>query len=147
MKTLSRPTLNDALLSKIVSALLSVDPEIVAVVLFGSAVYAPDLARDIDLLVISKEPKERERYEDAVLEVSQGWDVDLVVHKVGEKVGRLSGAIRAFGRILFGDGNWLWEVTSGVPVPSFRDAWRALRRAERLCQAALQETDLDETGR
>jgi len=144
MKTLSKPMINDALLSKIVSALLSVDPNIVAIVLFGSAVYAPDLARDIDLLVISKEPKERERYEDAVLEASQGWDVDLVVHKVGETFGRLSGAIRAFGRILFGDEKWVWGVTSRMPIPSFRDAWRALRRAERLCQAALQETDLDE---
>ncbi|MFA0740536.1 MAG: hypothetical protein DFNUSKGM_000643 [Candidatus Fervidibacter sacchari] len=144
MKTLSKPMINDALLSKIVSALLSVDPNIVAIVLFGSAVYAPDLARDIDLLVISKEPKERERYEDAVLEASQGWDVDLVVRKVGETFGRLSGAIRAFGRILFGDEKWVWGVTSEMPVPSFRDAWRALRRAERLCQAALQETDLDE---
>ena len=144
MKTLSKPMINDALLSKIVSALLSVDPNIVAIVLFGSAVYAPDLARDIDLLVISKEPKEREKYEDAVLEVAQGWDVDLVVRKVGETFGRLSGAIRAFGRILFGEEKWVWEVTSRMPIPSFRDAWRALRRAERLCQAALQETDLDE---
>ena len=141
---LSKPMINDALLSKIVSALLSVDPNIVAIVLFGSAVYAPDLARDIDLLVISKEPKEREKYEDAVLEVAQGWDVDLVVRKVGETFGRLSGAIRAFGRILFGEEKWVWEVTSRMPIPSFRDAWRALRRAERLCQAALQETDLDE---
>ena len=144
MKMLSKPMINDALLSKIVSALLSVDPNIVAIVLFGSAVYAPDLARDIDLLVISKEPKEREKYEDAVLEVAQGWDVDLVVRKVGETFGRLSGAIRAFGRILFGEEKWVWEVTSRMPIPSFRDAWRALRRAERLCQAALQETDLDE---
>jgi len=85
MKTLRKPPITDSLLSKIVSALLSIDPDIVAVVLFGSAVYAPDLARDIDLLVISKEPKERERYEDAVLEASQGWDVDLVVHKVWSK--------------------------------------------------------------
>jgi predicted nucleotidyltransferase len=144
MKTLSKPPITDSLLSKIVSALLSIDPDIVAVVLFGSAVYAPDLARDIDLLVISKAPKERERYEDAVLEASQGWDVDLVVHKVGETAGRLRGAIRAFGRILFGEENRLSEVVNGMPIPSFRDAWRALRRAERLSQAALQETDLDE---
>jgi len=54
------PPLTEQLLRRIVSALLSIDPDIVAVVLFGSAVYAPDLA---DLLVISKAPKERERYE------------------------------------------------------------------------------------
>jgi len=130
MKTLRKPPITDSLLSKIVSALLSIDPDIVAVVLFGSAVYAPDLARDIDLLVISKAPKERERYEDAVLEASQGWDVDLVVHKVGEKLGRLSGAVRAFGKVLLGDESWVWEVTNGMPVPTFEDARRTIGEAE-----------------
>jgi predicted nucleotidyltransferase len=135
------PPLTEQLLAHIVSALLSVDPNIVAVVLFGSAVYAPDLARDIDLLVISKEPKEREKYEDAVLEASQGWDVDLVVHKVGEKLGRLSGAVRAFGKVLFGDESLVWEVTDGMPVPTFEDARRTIMEAEADAQEAMTTQD------
>jgi predicted nucleotidyltransferase len=135
------PPLTEQLLARIVSALLSVDPNIVAVVLFGSAVYAPDLARDIDLLVISKEPKEREKYEDAVLEASQGWDVDLVVHKVGEKLGRLSGAVRAFGKVLFGDESLVWEVTDGMPVPTFEDARRTITEAEANAQEAMTTQD------
>jgi predicted nucleotidyltransferase len=135
------PPLTEQLLGRIVSELLSIDPDIVAVVLFGSAVYAPDLARDIDLLVISKAPKERERYEDAVLEASQGWDVDLVVHKVGEKLGRLSGAVRAFGKVLLGDESWVWEVTDGMPVPTFEDARRTIGEAETDAREAMTTQD------
>ena len=138
------PPITNELLSSIVSALRTIDPNIVTIILFGSAVYAPDLARDIDLLVISEEPKEWERYVDAAMEASEGWDVDIVVKKVGEKVGQLSWAIRAFGQVLFGDERSLCGVTNEMPVPSFNDARRALRRAERLCQEALRETDLAE---
>jgi len=138
------PPITDELLQRIVVALRTVDPNIVVIVLFGSAVYAPDLARDIDLLVVTKEPKEWERYLDAAMEASNGWDVDIIVHKVGERVGRLGAAIKAFGKVLFGDERRLLGVTINMPIPSFRDARRALRRAERLCQSALQETDPDE---
>ncbi len=51
MRTL--PPLTETLLEGIVHALRRVDRQVVAVIVFGSAVYAPDLARDIDLLVIS----------------------------------------------------------------------------------------------
>ena len=46
--------------------LLKRDPSIVEIVQFGSSVYAPDLSRDVDLLVISRGPKDYDVYLDAV---------------------------------------------------------------------------------
>jgi hypothetical protein len=44
-------------LPQICEALLRADPDILAVVQFGSSVYAPELALDLDLLVITKRKK------------------------------------------------------------------------------------------
>jgi len=142
--TKALPPITDGLLANIVSSLRAIDPEIVAIVLFGSAVYAPDLARDIDLLVLTKEPKDWERYFEAANQAAGGWDVDIVVKKASEKVGQLGAAVRAFGRVLFGSELWVEGVIADMPARTFKDARRALRRAERLCQTALQETDPDE---
>ncbi|MFN3421688.1 MAG: hypothetical protein ACK40X_08200 [Armatimonadota bacterium] len=137
----SPPFITDDLLSRIVSALRNVDPNILAVILFGSAVYAPDLARDIDLLVITKEPKELEQYVDAAIEASEGWDVDLIVRKVDERIGRLGAAIKAFGRLIWGDKHWLQEVMDALPVPTFDDARRTINEAEADAQEAMTTQD------
>ena len=135
------PAITDDLLSAIVQALRDVDSDLVSVVLFGSAVYAPDLARDLDLLVISRNPKEQRRYQDAALQVAQGWEVDVIVCKVREKVRGLSGAVRAFGKVLWGDERWLWEVTKDMPVPTFEDARRTIAEAEMDAQEAVRSQD------
>ncbi len=69
-KAKTLPPITNELLSRIVEALRNVDPNILAVFLFGSAVYAPDWARDIDLLVVTREPKDLGEYLDAAIEVS-----------------------------------------------------------------------------
>jgi predicted nucleotidyltransferase len=46
--------------------LLAADPGIRAIVLFGSAAYAPDLARDLDLLVLTSQKRDLEVYLRAV---------------------------------------------------------------------------------
>ncbi len=135
------PPITDELLQRIVVALRTVDPNIVAIVLFGSAVYAPDLARDIDLLVVTKEPKEWERYLDAAMEASDGWDVDVIVRKTNETVGRLSPAIKAFGQLLFGDESWLQGVISAMPIPTFEDARRTIGEAETDAREAMTTQD------
>ena len=58
------------LLKAVCEKLLKHDPEVVEVVQFGSSVYAPDLSRDVDLLVISREPKDYDVYLDAVDEAN-----------------------------------------------------------------------------
>jgi len=54
-------------------------PEIVEVIQFGSSVYAPEHARDVDLLIITKNPRDYDGYLDAVEEVSPPFNVDIVV--------------------------------------------------------------------
>ncbi|MCS7188013.1 MAG: nucleotidyltransferase domain-containing protein [Armatimonadetes bacterium] len=135
------PPITNDLLTKIVSSLRTADLNIVAIVLFGSAVYAPDLARDIDLLVITREPKDWEHYLDAALKASEGWDVDIVVRKVGEKVGRLNSAVRAFGRLIWGDERWLQGVIDAMPVPTFEDARRTIGEAEADAREAMTTRD------
>ncbi|MFA0780649.1 MAG: hypothetical protein RJAPGHWK_002167 [Candidatus Fervidibacter sp.] len=135
------PAITDDLLSAIVQTFRDVDADLVAVILFGSAVYAPDLARDLDFLVITGDPKERQRYQEAALQVARGWEVDVVVCRVGEKVRGLSGAVKAFGKVLWGDERWLWEVTKDMPIPSFDDARRTVREAEMDAQEAMRSQD------
>ena len=135
------PAITDDLLADIVQAFRDADADLMAVILFGSAVYAPDLARDLDFLVISHNPKEQRRYQDAALQVAQGWEVDVIVCKVGEKVRGLSGAVRAFGKVLWGDERWLWEVTKDMPVPTFEDARRTIAEAEMDAQEAMRSQD------
>ena len=135
------PAITDDLIAAIVQAFRDVDADLVAVILFGSAVYAPDLARDLDFLVITGDPKERQRYQDAAMQVARGWEVDVVVGRVGEKVRGLSGAVKAFGKVLWGEERWLWEVTKDMPIPSFDDARRTIREAEMDAQEAMRSQD------
>ncbi|MFN4180594.1 MAG: hypothetical protein ACK4I8_09805, partial [Armatimonadota bacterium] len=62
--------------------------------------------------------------------------VDLVVVEVGEQLGFLGAAVRAFGRLLFGDLNAVLEVTKNMPVPTFDEAKEILDEAERYLQDA-----------
>lgn len=139
--TKTLPPITNELLANIVTALRTVDPNIVAIVLFGSAVYAPDLARDIDLLVVTKEPKDFDCYLDAALEASEGWDVDIVVKRVGERIGRLSAAIKAFGRLIWGEERWLQGVIDLMPAPTFEDARRTIGEAETDAREAMTTQD------
>jgi predicted nucleotidyltransferase len=73
-------------LERISHRLLEYDPEIVEVIQFGSSVYAPEHARDVDLLIITKNPRDYDSYLDAVEEVSPPFNVDIVVIGVGTKL-------------------------------------------------------------
>jgi hypothetical protein len=128
-------------LPKICEALLEADPEIVAIVQFGSSVYAPDLALDLDLLVVTRSKKDSKVYWDAVWSSGQPFWVDVVVVEQGEQLGFLSAAVRAFGRLVFGDKQVVQEVTKEMPVPTFDEARRVLRAGEAYLRDAAQEPD------
>jgi len=128
-------------LPKICEALLEADPEIVAIVQFGSSVYAPDLALDLDLLVVTRSRKDSKVYWDAVWSSGQPFWVDVVVVEQGEQLGFLSAAVRAFGRLVFGDKQVVQEVTKEMPVPTFDEARRVLRAGEAYLRDAAQEPD------
>jgi len=76
----------EKLLNVVCEKLLKCDPDIVEIIQFGSSVYAPDLSRDVDLLVISSDPKDYDVYLDAVDEANPLFNVDVVVVKLGQEL-------------------------------------------------------------
>jgi hypothetical protein len=109
-----------------VKRLLEYDSDIVEVVQFGSSVYAPELSRDVDLLVITKRAREYRGYLDAVSPL----EADVIVVEVGEAVGEslLRGVLGSF-RILYGDGSYLAELAKRLGDPSFEGARASLGAA------------------
>src|SRR5712692_10276310 len=90
-------------LQKIARALREHDPDIIEVVHFGSGVYAPRLARDIDLLVTTRAKKPDDVYWQAADAVDD--NVDILVRTQGEPVSpQIALAVRAFSKTLWGDG-------------------------------------------
>ncbi|MDT7897822.1 MAG: hypothetical protein RRB24_07025 [Armatimonadota bacterium] len=129
----------DLWLPKICEALLRADPDILAIVQFGSSVYAPELALDLDLLVITQRKKDDGVYWNAVWSAGQPFWVDVVVVEQGERLGFLSAAVRAFGRLVFGDEEVVQGVTKEMPVPTFDEARQVLEVGRTYLQIATQE--------
>ncbi len=126
-------------LPKLCEALLKVDPEIVAIVQFGSSVYAPELANDIDLFVVTKQRKDFSVYLEAVKDCPV--NVDVVPVQVGERVGFMATGVRAFGRLVWGDANVVCEVTKDMPIPTFDEARRVIDDGDIDVQIAPTLTD------
>lgn len=127
-------------LSRLCEALRRVDPDILEIVLFGSAVYAPDLARDIDLVVTTRSKKDNELYWAAVADY--GKNVDVLVREPGQPMGRdIALSVFAIGRSLYGDGATAQEAQQHTAVPTYEDARRTLRIAEKLWELARTAED------
>lgn len=121
----------ESLLKEAVRRLRRADPKIRAIVLFGSGAYAPHLARDLDLLIVTDEKKDLSLYWEALEGLRSRFDFDLVVVRSGEYVGDgLKGAILAFGRPVWGEVQAVREVLKGMPPPAFEDAKERIRSAE-----------------
>ncbi len=127
-------------LPNLCEALLRADPDIVAIVQFGSSVYAPELANDIDLFVVTKHRKDFRVYLDAVAECP--LNVDIVPLQVSEQAGFIAVGVRAFGRLVWGDENAVLEVTKDMPVPTFDEAREVLEVGQIYLQNAAQESNL-----
>jgi len=87
-------------LPQICEALLRADPDILAVVQFGSSVYAPELALDLDLLVITKRKKDDGVYWNAVWSAGQTFLGGCRRRGTGRAVGfseRCRARLRAIG--------------------------------------------------
>ena len=130
------------MLKMICECLLRSDPGIVEIIQFGSSVYAPDLARDVDLLVISKDPKDYDVYLDAIDEVNPPFNVDVIVTKPGQKLREelIRGVLGAFN-ILYGSGEHVLEYAKKLGDPTFEEARSALRVAQRILKLALETRD------
>lgn len=116
--------------------LIQYDSEIVEIVQFGSSVYAPDLARDLDVLVFTKKKKDYSGYLDAILELDLPYDVDVVVREMDGHFDK-SLAISVFGahRILHGNGHCLEERFSEID-PTYDEALAAVESGKRYMRDA-----------
>jgi len=124
-------------LDNVCKALLSADADIRDIILFGSFVYAPSLARDVDLVVTTANRKGYDVYLDAVVDFP--LNVDVIVRQPGENIGdRIAWGIRAVGQVLVGDGETLKEVMK-VAAPTFEEARMLFIRADENWKIAQQE--------
>jgi len=119
--------------------LVGYDKDIVEIIQFGSSVYAPEYARDVDLLVITRRKKEYGGYLDCLDEL--GMDFDVVVKEEGEVL-RSDFACQILGafEILHGDGRYLAEITKDFD-PSYEEAKSHLRRAREYLELAKRSAD------
>lgn len=130
-------TITQIELDNLCKALLAVDSDIRDIILFGSFVYAPSLARDIDLAVTTANRKGYDVYLDAVADFP--INVDVIVRQPGENIGdRVAWGIRAAGQVLVGDGETLKEVMK-MPAPTFEEARMLFVRADENWELAKQE--------
>lgn len=129
----------EGLLKRVREELLRRDPDIVEIVQFGSSVYASDLARDVDLLVVSKDPKDYDVYLDAIDEVNPSFNVDVIVVKPGQKLREelIRGVLGAFN-VLYGSGKYILEYARKLGDPTYEEARAALRVARRIPRLALE---------
>jgi hypothetical protein len=128
-------------LEAICENLRAADPDIVAIVQFGSSIYAPDLARDVDLLVITHQRKDYGAYLDAVLDAP--CNVDVIPYETSrEKIEpHLALGVRTVSQLLWGDRDTVERMVTDLPVPTFDEARRVLNVGNHAMEMARQVTD------
>ena len=137
--------LSDEMKEEICKRLIGYDKDIVEIVQFGSSVYAPEHARDLDLLVITKNKKEYGGYLDCLDDLD--FSCDVIVREVGDKVksGFACNILGAF-EVLYGEGEHLKEMTADFE-PRFREARSYIRGAKEDMEMARRSEDEDDRDR
>jgi len=127
-------------LEALTRSLLRADPDIRDIVLFGSMAYAPDLARDVDVLVTTHRKKDEEVYWDAVGDFPR--DVDVLVREPTDLVSDgIAASVCAWRVALYGDGETFREARETMEVPTFDEVRIAYRAGDRLLALAQGETN------
>jgi hypothetical protein len=128
----------DRHLASLTAALLQADPHIRDILAFGSAAYAPELARDIDLLVTTANRKRTDLYHEAVAKCPV--KVDLLLREPGDPIGPdIATAVCALRHVLHGTDETLKEARQLMPVPTYDHARTYLTVGERDLATAEQE--------
>jgi len=123
--------LSEGMKEGICKRLVGYDKDIVEIIQFGSSVYAPEHARDLDLLVITKNKKEYGGYLDSLESLNLPFDVDVVVKGEDEELrGDFACQISGAFEVLYGEGKYLSKMTRNFD-PSFEEAYAVLRKAKR----------------
>ncbi|MCS7187294.1 MAG: hypothetical protein RMK89_10120 [Armatimonadota bacterium] len=126
------------LLDTIVKRLLEIDDKIRSISLIGSFAWFPELARDVDIVVITESELPCDAYWEAISDLPK--PVDIVVFRRGERAKGLALALRA-GVLLWGDVEAVKEATKDMPVPTFEQARRVAERARRYLEMGLSASD------
>ncbi len=127
---------------RLVRALRACDPDIIEIVQFGSSVYAPRLARDVDVFVLTRAKKAYAVYLDAVAGYHK--NIDIVVAEPGERIGQdVALALVTFSKTLYGDGNTRKEAMNSMAIPTFERARKYVTIADEQIQKALEEPTAD----
>lgn len=123
---------------KICDQLMKYDPHVVEIIQFGSSVYAPKYAVDLDLFVFTKSKKEWAGYFDAVEELNLPYNTDIVVNEINEQLDK-SFAVSVFGahKVLYGDGSFLEKCFSEID-PTFEEAFIAVQSSRKYMEDALE---------
>ena len=131
--------INSNYLEKLCKKLLEYDPNIVEVIQFGSSIYAPQYAKDIDLLVITKKIKNYEGYFDATNPEDALFNVDVLVFEINKtpRQDLLRSILGAF-KVLYGNGKYLLEYVKTLTDPTFDEARSSLRIAFSLMKLAFE---------
>lgn len=116
-------------LEELCQALLRADPDIQDIIQFGSSVYAPDSALDIDLLTTTAAKKDSVVYWDAVAD----WpvNVDIIVREPDQRIGDwIALGILATHRVLYGDGSTVKEARAAMVIPTYDEVRERLLNAD-----------------
>lgn len=140
VKSMTVAAKESGLLDIIVKRLIEFDSKISAIVLIGSFSWFPELARDVDIVVITESDLPSDAYWDVVSDLPK--PVDIVVLRRGEKAKGLALALRA-GVLLWGDVEAVKEATKNMPVPTLKDAHDWLALAKEALNEGFSETDPD----
>jgi len=133
--------ISESELDDLCKALLNIDQDIQDIILFGSYVYAPSLARDIDLFVTTTKRKSIEIYCKLIADFSK--NVDLIIRETCEQIeGSIAIGIKSTGCILYGNGDSLKSILN-VPVITLERIQKSLHRADDIFLSADNETDAD----
>ena len=125
---------------RLTRALRAADPDIIEIVQFGSSVYAPRLARDLDLLVLTRAKKDYDVYLDAAQFGSK--NVDVVVKEPSETMGAdIALSILTFSKTLYGNGRTRKEAMEYMPIPTYDDAHVYFDMADNSLEHAQQAKD------
>jgi hypothetical protein len=127
---------------RLVRALRARDPDIIEIVQFGSSVYAPRHARDVDVFVLTRAKKEYAVYLDATTGYRR--NIDIVVAEPGERIGAdIALALVTFSKTLYGNGKTRKEAMNSMAVPTFERARKYVLMADEQISKALEESTRD----
>jgi len=129
------------MLQSLKESLLKADAKIEEIVQFGSSVYAPQLALDIDILVVTQKKRRFDIYWDAVADCPMNVDV-IVVQKDGKIGDRIAWAIGGMGKLIYGDGEIVKRMVKEMPVPTYDEARQVLLNADDYLAVARNTTEL-----